>query len=90
MILSVLCIYNQYAFTWCHWFWSIWSLKKVDFDSNSTYRISRIRTNGIHYVAPMTCLLVPKYYCRCASSVLLPRPKDGLTYRHTVNTREQP
>ena len=30
MILSVLCIYHHYGFTWYHWFWSILSLKKVD------------------------------------------------------------
>ena len=37
MILSVLCIYHHYGFTWYHWFWSIWSLKKVDFAGISSY-----------------------------------------------------
>ena len=31
MILSVLCIYHHYGFTWYHWFWSIWSLKNSRF-----------------------------------------------------------
>ena len=45
MILSVLCISNQYTFMWYRWFWPIWSWGKVDFYSISTYeKVRRLAT----------------------------------------------
>ena len=46
MILSVLCIYNHYTFTWYHWFGSIGSLEKVNFPSNSTYHDEKPHLEG--------------------------------------------